>query len=133
MGATLWTAADGPTPLKAARMALPSGASGYGGLTGLKLQGPVNSATVVGPSDLMSCKAYLTMVDTVLLPFDLGAQPAGASLGAALGAPQCTVQANAALNGTTLVNGASNRQRSGKRWLWCQRRRAGVDAPGTPP
>lgn len=72
----------------------------------------------------MSCKSYLTLIDTVLLPFDpaaLAASPSPAppgaaatppGVGAALGVPaQCSVQANALINGTTTVKaGDSNRQ-----------------------
>jgi len=62
----------------------------------------------------MACKAYLTVVDTVLMPFDPATLPSPtAPLGEALGAGQCVVQANAMLNATTLVDGASNRQHSG--------------------
>lgn len=103
-------------------MALPPNATSDGGLTGLALHGPVNSAHVVGPSDVGACKAYVTMVDAVLLPFDPATLPAatqGASpvaLGAALGAPQCGLQANARINTTDVIrDGTANRQHTGAR------------------
>ena len=134
-GANLWTAYDGPAPLQSARQpaALPAGA------TGLRLTAPGGSATVVGPSDVGACKAYLTVIDAVLLPWSpaqlaaLAAAPptagSGALLGAALSsgvaaaanatdgaalASQCTLQANTVFNGTAVAPGASNRQRSGE-------------------
>lgn len=126
VGAKLWTAWDGPAPITAAAAPLPPGATAYGGLTGLRLQGPVNGATVEGPSDVMACKAYLTVIDTVLLPFDpsspgvaaaVAAADGGAVLAAALGAPpgQCALQASARFNGTVLQPGAGNRQHTGGR------------------
>lgn len=123
VGAKLWTEWDGPAPITAAAAPLPAGTTAYGGLTGLRLQGPVNAATVVGPSDVMACKAYLTVIDTLLLPFD-PASPAlagaatdgGAALASALGTPpdQCALQANARFNGTVLQQGAGNRQHTGE-------------------
>lgn len=117
VGAKLWTSYDGNATLQTIKTALPANTTAYGGLTGLQITGPVNKATVVGPSDIMACKAYLTMIDTVLLPFAPASVPADGDVGAVLGAGQCVLQANAALNATALVDGASNRQRSGK----CQR------------
>ncbi len=126
VGAKLWTEWDGAEPITAAAAPLPAGTTAYGGLTGLRLQGPVNAATVVGPSDVMACKAYLTVIDTVLLPFDpaspalAGAATNGAAaLATALGTPpgQCALQANARFNGTVLQQGAGNRQHTGG-WWW---------------
>ncbi|KAL4421363.1 hypothetical protein ABPG75_010654 [Micractinium tetrahymenae] len=119
VGAKLWTSWDGPAPITASAAPLPPGTTAYGGLTGLRLQGPVNSATVVGPSDIMACKAYLTVIDTVLLPFDpaspalaAAATDSGSALAAAVGAApgQCVLQASAHFNGTVLQDGTGNRQ-----------------------
>lgn len=52
----------------------------------------------------------------MLLPFDpatLGGSEGGAGLGAALAGGQCTLQANAFINASVLVQGASNRQHTG--------------------
>ena len=66
---------------------------------------------------------YLTMIDTVLLPFDPATLPAGGNGGvaAAVGAPAgCNLQANAGLsNGSSVVlGGATNRQRTGAVGRW---------------
>lgn len=79
----------------------------------------------------MSCKAYLTVIDAVLLPADssaLSKADAAASRGdsaavlaALLGVGggggnvggQCALQANSGFNATTLVPGATNRQHTG--------------------
>ncbi|KAI7839463.1 hypothetical protein COHA_006864 [Chlorella ohadii] len=140
-GAKLWTAYDGPAPLQSTRQPLPAGTTAAGGMTGVRLTAPGGSARVVGPSDVGACKAYLTVVDAVLLPWSpaelaaLASVPPTAGSGAPLGAAlssgggaatnatdgaatdgtsgaQCVLQANTVFNATTLAPGASNRQRS---------------------
>lgn len=143
-GAKLWTAYDGPAPLQSTRQPLPAGTTAAGKMTGVRLTAPGGSARVVGPSDVGACKAYLTVVDAVLLPWSpaelaaLASVPPTAGSGAPLGAAlssgggaatnatdgaatdgtsgaQCVLQANTVFNATTLAPGASNRQRSGER------------------
>ena len=60
----------------------------------------------------MSCKSYLNVIDTVLLPFDPAPLANGGGVSSALGIPQqCSVQANGLINGTTTVlDGNANRQ-----------------------
>lgn len=115
VGATLYTAADGPAVLTVPKFAMPANTSAYGGLTGFTIKGPLNSAKVIA-SDIGTCKSYINVIDTVLMPFDSSANATSANgsggLSAALGAPTCSLQANSAINGATLKDGSSNRQRS---------------------
>ena len=69
------------------------------------------------PPPPLLAAGYLTMIDTVLLPFDPATLPAGGGgLAAAVGAlAGCNLQANAGLgNGSSVVlAGATNRQHTG--------------------
>lgn len=114
VGATVYTLFDGVANLKTAKKALPAGTTAQGGLTGIVISGPVNSATVV-ESDIRACKTFITIIDEVLLPFDptgIDASNDSGALGAALGAGTCSVVPNAQINATTLVQGGSNPQAS---------------------
>jgi len=114
-GATLYTQYSGPEVLEADDFVVPADISWRGGLTGFKINGPVNAATVL-QSDILGCKAYFNVIDTVLLPFDpatlRGAAAASggdtAVAGALVGAPQCNVQANSLPSGDIVVPGANN-------------------------
>ncbi|GAB4817667.1 hypothetical protein N2152v2_004713 [Parachlorella kessleri] len=101
----------------------------YGGLTGFQITGPINSATVL-KSDIMSCKSYLNVIDTVLLPFDPAPLANGGGVASALGVPpQCSVQANGMINGsTTVLDGNANRQ-----YGYCQLLHSPEVAEGQPP
>jgi hypothetical protein len=95
---------------------MPSSTTAHGGLTGFTLDGPFNSANVIA-SDIGSCKSYINVIDTVLMPFDptqlTATNGSSASpLSAAIGAPACVIQGNSDINGTALNDGASNRQKS---------------------
>lgn len=116
-GANLYTAMDGNATLSVAKFPMPAGTTSYGGLNGFTIQGPINAAKVVA-SDIASCKSYITVIDTVLLPFQLGeigqvdSSTNTMTLGAALGAPACTIQGNSGSNGSVLKDGTINRQRT---------------------
>ena len=114
VGATLFTSMDGNASLTVEKFPLPAGTTAYGGLTGFTIQGPMNSAKVIA-SDIASCKSYITVIDTVLLPFPvtaLGSASGGSALGAAMGAPMGSIQGNSGINGTVVKDGNLNRQRS---------------------
>jgi len=104
LGPTLYTMSDGPAVLSSAKFDLPSDASWRGGLTGFDIKGPYNSASVV-KSDVPACKSYITVVDSVLLPFDPAAPPADA-----IGLKGCSVQANGLIRGSDVKSGDSNIQ-----------------------
>jgi hypothetical protein len=65
-------------------------------------------------SDIPSCKGYITLIDTVLLPFDPAQAPANDALAAAavVGAAGCAVQANSVVRGAAIRDGAANPQDS---------------------
>lgn len=114
VGATLFTSADGPATLQVKKFPMPSNTTFNGGLTGFQIYGPYNNATVL-TSDVASCKSYITVIDTVLMPFNpsnLTSTGNGGLVGAAVGAPACAIQGNTAINGTVLKDGASNRQKT---------------------
>lgn len=114
VGATLYTAADGPATLTVPKFPLPKDTTAYGGLSGFSINGPVNSAKVL-TSDIGTCKSYINVIDTVLLPFDpakASANGGGNALGSALGASMCNLAGSASLNGSVIKDGASNRQHS---------------------
>lgn len=99
LGPEMETLYDGPAMVKSSRFDLPAGVTWEGGIAGFMLSGPVNEAKVLR-SDVMACKAYVTEIDTVLLPF----QPrkimrSRISSGAAVGADQCVVNANSIIQG----------------------------------
>lgn len=116
-GATLYTQYSGPEVLEADAFVVPADTTWRGGLAGFKINGPVNAATVV-QSDILGCKAYFNVIDTVLLPFNpatLGGAAAAASgggdtvvAGALVGAPLCNIQANSLPSGDMVVSGVKN-------------------------
>ncbi|KAI7844504.1 hypothetical protein COHA_001863 [Chlorella ohadii] len=110
VGPKLYTLYDGPETLSVPRFTLPSNVTWEGGLAGFKIQGPYNAATVV-KSDVTACKSLITLIDSVLLPFDPTAAPAPDYLAVSrlVGARGCGVQPNALITGTELQAGDANR------------------------
>lgn len=116
LGPKIRTMYDGPAVLTAPKVEpYPAGVTWRGGLTGFTLTGPHNAATVV-QSDVPSCKAYVTLIDTVLLPFDPAAvapsNDFGAAAGAAVGAPGCALAPNSLIRGSEVKPGEANIQAS---------------------
>jgi uncharacterized surface protein with fasciclin (FAS1) repeats len=111
LGPKMRTSYDGAEVLTAEKFSMPSGTTWKGGLDGFAINGPHNSANVI-KSDIPSCKAYITMVDTVLLPFDPASLPANDAFAAAdiLGVAGCAVQQNALIQGSEVKSGSSNIQ-----------------------
>lgn len=109
LGPTLFTLYDGPETLSTSKFELPSGTTWRGGLTGFNVSGPVNSARVT-QGDVMACKSYFNVIDTVLLPFDPETLPTDNPVGAALEASTCNIQNNAVASGTVVKSGDSNVQ-----------------------
>lgn len=108
VGATLYSLYDGTASLQTSKMALPNDVTAYGGLTGITISSPVNSATLVS-SDVRACKTFVDVIDAVLLPVDLATVTnAAAPVAAVIGAGECAVEPNTVVNGTTLVEGGSN-------------------------
>ncbi|KAL4426862.1 hypothetical protein ABPG77_006648 [Micractinium sp. CCAP 211/92] len=108
LGPKLYTLSDGPQTLNSSRFALPADVTWRGGLTGFTISGPFNAATVV-KSDVQACKAFVTLIDTVLLPFDpAGPEPTDAA--ALLGVQGCAVLPNSLIAGQEIKPGESNRQ-----------------------
>lgn len=99
LGLEMETMYDGPAQIKSERFDLPSDVTWKGGLNGFELSGPFNSAKVLS-SDDMACKAYVTVIDSVLLPFE-PSDVSGATIasGASVGAPQCVVSPNSIIMG----------------------------------
>lgn len=66
-------------------------------------------------SDIPSCKSYLTVIDSVLLPFNPSTLPPEDWLlpSGALGVEGCFVQPNGLITGSTIKAGASNLQVGG--------------------
>lgn len=60
-------------------------------------------------SDVQACKAFVTLIDTVLLPFD-PAGPAPTDAAALLGVQGCAVLSNSLIAGQEIKPGESNRQ-----------------------
>ncbi|GAB4817690.1 hypothetical protein N2152v2_004736 [Parachlorella kessleri] len=116
LGPKLYTAYDGPSTLSVKRFPLPASVTWQGGITGFSIDGPLNSASVV-QSDILACKSVLTVIDSVLLPFDPNTLPTEDWLApsAALGAPGCFVQPNGMITGATIKAGDSNIQKGGCR------------------
>lgn len=69
-------------------------------------------------SDVPACKSLITLIDSVLLPFDPAATPAPDYLAVAslVGARGCGVQPNALITGTELKAGDANRHVSRAGW-----------------
>jgi hypothetical protein len=72
----LATLADGTT-LAVDKFPLPASTTWRGGLAGWTIAGPANAATVLS-SDAPSCKGYVNVIDTVLLPLPAGGMRAAA-------------------------------------------------------
>ena len=110
-GATLYTQYSGPEVLEADDFVVPADITWKGGLTGFKINGPLNAAAVL-QSDILGCKAYFNVIDTVLLPFAAGSGGEGgretAVAGALVGAPQCNVRGNSLVSGDVVVPGTNN-------------------------
>jgi uncharacterized surface protein with fasciclin (FAS1) repeats len=114
LGPKMRTSYDGVEVLTPEKFDLPSGTTWRGGLKGFSINGPHNSANVI-TSDIPACKSYITMIDTVLLPFDPSASlPANDFLAAAdiLGVTGCAVQQNALIQGSEITSGSINIQES---------------------
>jgi hypothetical protein len=71
-------------------------------------------------SDVPACKAYINLIDTVLLPFDPSTPPPTdyTAAAAVVGAQGCVVQANALINGTEVKAGDANRQAGSQRAIF---------------
>ena len=148
LGPKMMTYFDGgEAVLTPEKFTLPQDASWRGGLTGFSINGPYNSAKVV-KSDVPTCKAYITVIDNVLLPFD----PVTASRlsndvlapATILGAQGCGVQPNALITGSVVKSGESNvqgtigeccascRSTSGcNAWMFCPLRGGCAEADGS--
>lgn len=114
-------------PTQPSHPACPPSSTPAGGLTGFTIDGPLNSATVLR-SDVQSCKSYITVIDSVLLPFNPTTLPPEDWLkpSAAVGVKGCFVQANGMVTGTTLKAGDANSQ-VGDGWVgWRAGRRDGL-------
>jgi len=114
LGPKMRTSYDGVKVLTAEKFDMPSGTTWRGGLNGFSINGPHNSANVI-TSDIVACKSYITMIDTVLLPFDPSASlPANDFLAAAriLGVDGCAVQQNSLIQGSEVTSGSGNIQES---------------------
>lgn len=114
LGPKIRTMYDGPAVLTAQKVEpYPAGVTWQGGLTGFTLTGPHNAATVV-KSDVPACKSYVTVIDTVLLPFDPAAvNPSNdfaTAAGVAVGATGCALAPNALIRGAEVKSGTSNIQ-----------------------
>ncbi|PSC73937.1 Beta-Ig-H3 fasciclin [Micractinium conductrix] len=108
LGPKLYTLYDGPQTLSTSRFPLPPTATWRGGLTGFQIKGPFNAANVV-KSDVPACKALVTVIDSVLLPWNpAGAPPADAA--ALVSAMGCAVNPNAIIAGQEIKAGDANRQ-----------------------
>jgi hypothetical protein len=101
LGPSMETLYDGPERVTSQKFNLPSDVTWQGGLTGFTLSGPANEATVTR-SDATACKAYVTEIDAVLLPFDPEDVSSGSATasGAAVGADACVVMPNAVIVGS---------------------------------
>ena len=69
LGPKMTTMYDGPVVLTSEKFPLPSNTTWRGGLTGFTISSPFTSAKVV-KSDIPTCKGYINVIDSVLLPFD---------------------------------------------------------------
>lgn len=108
VGATLYSLYDGTATLKTTKMALPNDVTAYGGLTGITISSPVNSAKIVA-ADIRSCKTYVDVIDEVLLPVDLADVSNSADpVATFIGTGSCSVEPNQVINGTVLEAGSSN-------------------------
>lgn len=67
LGPEMETMNENAKPLKASKFSLPSNTTWEGGLTGFKISGATNDATVL-QSDINACKGYITFIDQVLIP-----------------------------------------------------------------
>ncbi|KAL6766775.1 hypothetical protein ACKKBG_A37315 [Auxenochlorella protothecoides x Auxenochlorella symbiontica] len=113
VGGTIFSLYDGTASIKSAKTALPAGLTAQGGVTGIKLTGPVNSATVV-QSDLRACKTVVTTLDSLLWPFDPATRLSATAdaLSTLLGASGYALAPNAQINGTQVAAGDGNTQAS---------------------
>lgn len=112
LGPKMRTSYDGPAVLSAEKFAMPSNTTWRGGLSGFTISGPYNQANVV-KSDVPTCKAYVTIIDTVLVPFDpVVTRPVNDFTAAAqvMGAAGCAVQPNSLIIGSEIKAGESNIQ-----------------------
>ena len=66
LGPEMETMNENAKPLKASKFSLPSNTTWEGGLTGFKISGATNDATVL-QSDINACKGYITFIDQVLI------------------------------------------------------------------
>lgn len=136
LGPKMYTSYDGPAALSSSKFDLPSGTTWRGGLSGFTINGPYNSANVI-KSDVPACKAYITVIDSVLLPFDPNTPPSNdaSAAAAAVGMKGCSLQSNALIRGSDVKSGESNiqqtigdccsscQQTSGcNAWLYCPQR-----------
>lgn len=67
LGPEMETMNENAKPLKATKFALPANTTWEGGLSGFKISGANNEATVL-QSDINACKGYITFIDQVLIP-----------------------------------------------------------------
>ena len=112
LGPKMRTSYDGSAVLSTQKFAMPSNTTWRGGLQGFAISGPYNAANVI-KSDVPACKGYVTMIDTVLLPFDpTTARPSNDFTATAqvLGADGCAVQQNSLIMGSEVKSGESNIQ-----------------------
>jgi hypothetical protein len=92
----------------------------------------IKSSLLRVQSDIPSCKSYINIIDSVLLPFDpalVAGREADLMLGSLLGAGGCGIQGNAIILGNVLLHGTANLQVSYHRMIvWldaCEFKRGG--------
>lgn len=111
LGAKIYTSSDAVSTITSSKHVIPKNTTILGGITGIKLTGVSNSATIV-TADLNACKVVVNIIDEVLWPFDLNTttgSDGSSKISTALGLGNCDPLPNAEINATILVEGSANR------------------------